>query len=62
MMFIFVLFAVLATDALAAQRNSTTQPTTCLTFAFDDTFKTGEEMAGYLEPHGWKATFYISPG
>jgi len=36
-------------------------PNTCLTFAFDDTFKTGKDMASYLSEHNWNATFYISP-
>ena len=59
---IFAYFAFASAQAQQQQQqNATGQPNTCLTFAFDDTFKTGEQMAGYLEEYGWKATFYISP-
>lgn len=35
-------------------------PDTVFTFAFDDTFKDGMEMADRIEECGWRGTFYIS--
>ena len=54
--FVFVFCAFSALFALA-----TATPDTCMTFAFDDTFKSGKTMSEYLDRYDWNATFYVSP-
>jgi peptidoglycan/xylan/chitin deacetylase (PgdA/CDA1 family) len=74
MLFLFVIVIALSSASLPIRSRKLPQrgeastgagdsqtPDTCLTFAFDDTFRTGKNMASYLSEHNWNATFYISP-
>lgn len=57
---IILFIAIIATIVSVAIAQQT-RPSTCVTFAFDDTFQSGKEMSTYLDKYNWKSTFYLSP-